>query len=104
MQTCFWQAVSNKSKIATLNSIDPIIGNFGFITDFKQFSDISISLQIEIIDTKLQALYCQLKDCINIEKPKESTIENDKEIILFLHISFKESTGDFRIETPAVPG
>jgi hypothetical protein len=104
MRTYFWSIYTNKDRIISISELEETIGNYGYIIDFKQFSDISISIQIEIEFNKLSFLHKQLRVNYSIDN-FEPEIEDSKiEVTLFLHVNFLKGTGNLRIEVPAVPG
>ena len=47
-KSIFWTGYSNQNRLIALHKIEEIISQFGYITDAKQFSDISIMLKIEL--------------------------------------------------------
>jgi len=104
MNSIFWTAYSNNERIAAIIEIEKVIGSFGFITDFKQFSDISISVKIEIEECKILELFKNLEHIIDIDKIEQQFSISNRERVIFLNITFTHATGDLRIETPAVPG
>jgi len=104
MESFFWTAYSNNDRIASIIEIEKVIGSFGIITDFKQFSDIYISVKIEIEECKILELFKNLEHIIDIDKIEQQFSISNRERVIFLNITFTHATGDLRIETPAVPG
>lgn len=104
MKSIFWTAYSNNERIAAIIEIERVISSFGFITDFKQFSDISISLKIEIEECKIFELFKTLENIIAIDKCDEQFSTSNRERIIYINITFTKATGNLIIEIPAVPG
>jgi len=57
MENIFWIGYSNEDRHATVSKIQNIISRYGDIVDFKLFSDISISIKIEIENVNINKLF-----------------------------------------------
>jgi len=80
------------------------VSRFGDIIEFKMFSDISISLVIEISENKMERLYLDLKTYLSIDDFKFENTQNMLEVTVYLNLSFSNGTGGLMQEIPAVPG
>lgn len=100
----FWEAICNDPRILATSKIEEIVRHYGYITDFKQYSDISLMLKVELEESKIDRLYTALAQYLDIEKIAPIHSNSTLECEVFLNITFTESTGNLRIETPAVPG
>jgi len=103
-ETIFWEGYCNSGRIIAINEIEKIISTYGFILDFKQFSDISIAITIELEEANIQKLYFGLKNYLRLKDFETADSTSKAERIVFLHVTFTKGTGDLRIEIPAVPG
>jgi hypothetical protein len=61
----FWKGYSNRERHAEISNISNIISLFGDIVDFKLFSDVSISITMEVSAQNAGALLEALQDCID---------------------------------------
>lgn len=104
MTRIFWTGYSKKERIAVISEIEKIVNTYGFITDFKQFSDISLSLTIEIEDIKIMELYSALSKNISLDEYKISPLEPNNECVIFLNLTFIKGKGNMKHEIPNVPG
>jgi hypothetical protein len=104
MKTFFWSAYCHYERISAISEIQKIIARFGYILEFKKFSDISIVLTVEIEECKIDKLYSALKEYLSLNEFQKLDTLSDKECILFINTTFLKSTGDLRIEVPSVPG
>ena len=101
-----WQAFSNSDRNETIQRVkDAISSNDGYILNFQMFSDLALSLSIEIAPNKLDSLRTSLGNEMVLSesldsRPKPST----KECMIHLNLSFGKGTGDLKVEVPAVPG
>jgi len=84
--------------------IENTIDDFGFIIDFKIFSDISISFIISIDENKISELYDKLSAFLILDDIELPILESAKERIVFLKVTFSNATGKIKTEIPAVPG
>ena len=104
MKNLFWTAYSNEERHSAINTIQRVISKYGNIVDFKHFSDLSLTMTIEIEAFKVDQLHNELRDNMAIDKVEHlnSTSRNEKTI--YLNITFIKGTGSHTIEVPAVPG
>jgi len=104
MNTIFWTGYCNNERMIAINEIEKIINNYGYITDFKQFSDISLSIKIELEELNIDKLYSALKHYISINDFEKIKSSSNRERLIFLNVNFVKGKGDLRIEVPANPG
>jgi hypothetical protein len=70
------------------------------------FSDLALSLTIEIEEKHIASLYTRLKEAMNISTFDFDNIDrqSQKEWWIFLNITFTRGKGDLKIATRDVPG
>lgn len=104
MKNIFWTGFCNKERIIAISEIENIVNAHGFLIDFKEFSDLSISMIIELDELKVNPLYLALKNYLNLKdfEPVDPSISGEQSV--FLNVTFSKGTGNLRIEPPAVPG
>jgi hypothetical protein len=100
----FISGYSSSHRNEAIYSIENTIDNFGFIIDFKTFSDISISFIISIEENKITQLYDKLSELIVLDSNEIPYSESAKERIVFLKVTFTKASGKFKNEIPSVPG
>jgi hypothetical protein len=103
MTRYYWTGFSSGNRHAAISNFMTIINNHGAVVDTKLFSDLSISLIIEIDLNKINALYTDLSQSITLSEFEKLNSNSTKEVELLLNISFSQSTGNLQIEVPAVP-
>ncbi|MFO7658300.1 MAG: hypothetical protein R6W78_14670 [Bacteroidales bacterium] len=91
-------------RITGISNIEEIITKHGFIVDFKMFSDISISIIIEIEDSKVDLLFNDLKKYMKMNDIETLNTDSKMECTILLNVTFSKGTGNLRIKTPEVPG
>ena len=104
MKTIFWTGYSHEDRFVAIKAIETIVNDYGFITDFKQFSDISISIKIELEAQKIDDLYDSLSSYLTLKESEKINATSKQEYIVFLNVTFTKSSGNLRIEVPNVPG
>lgn len=104
MEKFFWTGFSNDERHAAINKIQRVISKYGDVVDFHLFSDISLSMTIEIEEFKIDKLYDELTKIIGIQKPEYLNSISKKERTVYLNITFGKGTGNLKIEVPSVPG
>ena len=102
-----WQAYSNKERIKIIESIKETISKSdGYIINFTLFSDLALSLNIEIEENKISDLHSELSKFIKISEslPDNLNLNSSKEWWILMNISFSKGKGDLKVEIPNVPG
>lgn len=102
-----WQAYSNKERIKIIESIKETISKSdGYIINFTLFSDLALSLNIEIEENKISDLHSELSKFIKISEPLPDNLNlnSSKEWWILMNISFSKGKGDLKVEIPNVPG
>ncbi|GAB5556902.1 MAG: hypothetical protein SchgKO_11150 [Schleiferiaceae bacterium] len=102
MKNIFWTAYCRESRFVAVHKVEDIVGEFGFITDFKQFSDVSISIKIEIEENRIQEMYHALNGYIEMNPPGEEYSDSPRERNLYINITFTQSEGNVRRDVPQV--
>ena len=104
MKTIYWSGIWNDDRLAGIRRIEGCINQYGAITDFKFFSDLSVSLVIEIGETGIQPLFENLIKIMDISKHDETIPETASEYVILFNVTFTRGSGNLRVEVPAVPG
>jgi len=102
-----WQAYTSGNRNKITDKIKDVIShNEGCILNFTQFSDLALSLSIEIEEQHIIQLHDALAEIITIDDLDQEQINqgSEREWILFLNISFSQGSGDMKIIVPTVPG
>jgi hypothetical protein len=100
----FWKGVSNKERNETILEIEKLINRFGYITDFKLFSDIEMTLTIELKESAILPLYIDMKEVLEMSEFPYIQSDSERERVIFLNLTFLLGSGNKRNEVPAIPG
>lgn len=104
MENIFWTGYSLDERYSAISTIKMLISKHGDIVDFKLFSDLSLTMVIEIEEFKIDQLFDELVDYIKMDKFEYLNSISMKERTVYLNITFSKGTGNLRIEVPSVPG
>lgn len=104
MDRIFWTGFSHDERHAAIHNIQQVISVYGDIIDVHLFSDISLSLTIEIEEFKMDKLYDELSKMIRMQNTAPFNSTSTKERTVYLSITFAKGTGNLKIDVPAVPG
>lgn len=104
MDRIFWTGYCNLERNRAIGEMSNVIGKFGYIVDFKQYADVSIAIQIEVEAPNASKLFHALKDLMQLNGSDDTSPSSNKEIMLFLHVTFIRGTGNLTHEIPAIPG
>ena len=100
----FWSGFTNQERATAILELEKIINQFGFIIDFKPFSDISISLVIEAEESHVNHLYDALIGYLHMKDFDRLHSASSQERTIYLSVTFSKAMGNLKNEIPAVPG
>src|ERR1035437_9968904 len=104
MKRYYWNGISKDERIKSISEITTIVDRYASIINFQRFSDISLSLVIEIEKNKLNDLYKKLAEVMFIEGFDQILSDSTAECIILFNITFTKGTGDMKYEVPDIPG
>ena len=104
MRRYYGNGISKDERIRSISEITTIIDRYAAIINFQRFSDISLSLVIEIEEYKLNELYKKLAEVMFIEGFDQTPSDSTAECIVLFNITFTKGTGDMKYEVPSIPG
>lgn len=102
-----WEGITSSNRNQVINELKEAISIAdGAIINFTKYSDLALSLSVEIGDDKVGALHHGLEAIMKIEKKnaQKPVGGSNSEVIVLLNISFAKGTGDLRNKIPDVPG
>ena len=104
MNNIFWSGFSDSERHSAINKIQSVVSKYGDVIDVHFFSDISLSMTIEIEEFKIDKLYNELTKIIGVQNSELLNSISKKERTIYLNITFSKGKGDLKIEVPALPG
>lgn len=102
-----WQAYTGEQRNKVIEDVkESILKNDGCIVNFNMFSDLEISLSIEIEEYRIADLYTSFSKNLNISECdlKIINLNSKKDWMIFMSISFSVGKGKLSVEKPAIPG
>lgn len=104
MQNIFLTGYSQAPRHQSIESIKSWVAAYGDIVDFNLFSDLAISVKIEIPEASILPLHQALRSIIALDDYDAAPSLNQRERTLFLHIHFAQGSGEASHERPIGPG
>ena len=102
MKRLYWAAVTHQERHAAIQMLEMMVGKYGYITDFKRFSDLSISLIIEVPTSHSMALWSDLVAYFQMGDSEVPEVQPEQECTVLFNLSFANGTGNLSFEVPAV--
>ena len=102
-----WRVFSNQDRIKAIEALKAIISkNDGYIVNFNLFSDLALSLTVEIEERNIIDLYSELESIMQITEAKPSHLNDNskKDWWILMNVSFSKGKGNLKVEIPNVPG
>jgi hypothetical protein len=100
----FWKGFSNENRNRAIHDIEATINKYAYITDFKMFSDLEISISIEIEESNIDNLYHELEKYITLKDRGALESGSTQICVILLNLTFLRGTGNLEHSIPSVPG
>ncbi len=104
MKRLYWNAVCRDDRIKAISHISVIASRYGTILDFKKFSDLEMSLLVEVEPSRMAAMHAELSKVMALGGDPPGHPDAASDILVFVHIAFTRGKGDLALEVPDVPG
>lgn len=107
LQKQYWEGYTNTERIEAISEIQRIISNnYGCIINFNRFSDMALSLMLEVEPDKVTILFEALNKYMTVTGLPEGYENKNtlKDITVFFNVTFGKGEGNLSIEVPQVPG
>lgn len=105
MNRYFWTGICRTDRQEGINQIRDCIGRHGFLTDSRFFSDLAMSMQIELEERQVAAFYADLAGVTDLSSlPPKKSCESSEECLILLHVAFARGMGNLEVDIPEVPG
>lgn len=102
-----WEGYTNEDRNKIIEDMKNVIAEKGgCIINFNMFSDLALSLSIEIEENSISKLHQALAKILTISEfePKSIRFASKKECLIFFNISFGSGKGKLKHKVPSVPG
>lgn len=103
MENIYLIGFSSGERHSKINKIQGVVSKLGDVVDIHLFSDISLSMTIEIEEFKIDRLYNNLTKITGVQKREYLNSISKMERTIYLNITFAKGTGNLKIEIPSVP-
>lgn len=106
-QKLHWSGYTNTDRLMVIEQVKHTISDSGgCIVNFNMYSDLALSLTIEVEEDQIIPLHQQLRTILTVSDLSDGNIKpnSKEEWLLFVNISFGQGKGELKNEVPAVPG
>jgi hypothetical protein len=100
----YLSGISNDDRIKAMSEITEIVDRYATILNFQRFSDVSLSMVLEIEEFQIKDLQANLKKIMSIDDLVSNPSDSKTDCLVLLNITFTKGTGDLEIEVPNIPG
>jgi hypothetical protein len=100
MNRYYWSGISNDERIKAISEITYIVDRYATILNFQRFSDVSLSLILELEECNLNDLQISLNKIMSIENIDTNLSDSKTDCIVLLNITFTKGSGDLEIGEP----
>ncbi len=100
----YFTGYNYQARVQGIADITQAVSPWGAILDFKLFSDVVISFEIEVVAAKVGSLYASLAAVMEMEPFTQVVPDSQNEVLVLMQVTFAKGTGNMRHEVPAVPG
>jgi hypothetical protein len=104
MKRLYWKAICRVDRIKAISILSDIVSRYGTLLDFKKFSDLEMSMLVEVEPSRVRALHEDLSGVMNLEGDRPEDPDAAPDLLVFVHISFPRGKGDLALAVPDVPG
>jgi hypothetical protein len=104
MKRHYWTAICTEERLKAMADLTRIIDQYATILNFQRFSDVSLSLVLELEANKVSELQIALREVLLLEGEDVAPTNAAVDCLVLMNITFARGTGDMEVEVPAVPG
>ncbi|MBP9050800.1 MAG: hypothetical protein KBF91_06245 [Alphaproteobacteria bacterium] len=104
MKRHYWTAICTEERLKAMADLTRIIDQYATILNFQRFSDVSLSLVLELEANKVSELQTALRQVMLLDGDEVSLTTSAADCLVLLNVTFARGTGDLKVEMPAVPG
>ena len=87
----FWNIFTSKKSTEALHDIEVVVRDFGYIVDYKKFSEDYRILQIEVESPKVETFFKTLSDCFSVENFNSIHLNRAGDDEVFINVKFLDS-------------
>lgn len=102
-----WRAYTSKDRLEVLEEVKRLVmTSSGYIVNFQAFSDLALSLSIQIEEKGIPDLWQALSSVLEVSDTELNHLNpnSESEWLIFIHISFTRGKGNLETIVPEVPG
>jgi hypothetical protein len=102
-----WQGYANGNRNLIIDKVKTVINKReAYIINFNTYSDLAISLSLEVEEKSIRPLYDSMTEILTLSDQNLDKLDrnSDKEWLVLMNISFGSGKGNMKSAIPNVPG
>jgi hypothetical protein len=102
-----FQAYTRDERYLAIESIEKVIHDFrGFIVDHHMYSDMQISMYVEMKECRILNFYHRLRKVVKLSRLDLNQFDpHSRETCrVYINVNFVKATGNLQLSIPDVPG
>ncbi|MEY3445163.1 MAG: hypothetical protein RLZZ519_3444 [Bacteroidota bacterium] len=100
MKRHYWTAICTEERLQAMAELTRIIDQYATILNFQRFSDVSLSLLLEMEGNKVSELRAALRQVMLLDGDEVATTTSTADCLVFLNVTFAKGKGDLEVEMP----
>ena len=100
MKRHYWTAICTEERLKAMADLTPIIDQYATILNFQRFSDVSLSLVLELEANKVSELQRALREVLLLEGDDVAPTNAAVDCLVLMNVTFARGKGNLEVEMP----
>ncbi len=100
MKRHYWTAICTEERLKAMADLTRIIDQYATILNFQRFSDVSLSLLLELEAKKVSELQAALRQVMLLDGDEVAATTSVADCLVFLNVTFAQGKGNLEVEMP----
>lgn len=100
MKRHYWTAICTEERLKSMADLTRIIDQYATILNFQRFSDVSLSLVLELEANKVSELQRALRQILLLEGEDVAPTHATVDCLVLMNITFATGKGNLELEMP----
>ena len=100
MKRHYWTAICTEERLKAMADLTRIIDQYATILNFQRFSDVSLSLVLELEANKVSELQIALRQVLLLEGEDVAPTNTTKDCLVLMNVTFARGKGNLEVEMP----
>ncbi len=100
MKRHYWTAICTEERLKAMADLTRIIDQYATILNFQRFSDVSLSLVLELEANKVSELQLALRQVLLLEGEDVAPTKAAVDCLVLMNVTFARGKGNLEVEMP----